>query len=116
MKPDTLVTKWTKDTFYIVEKLEMESDVYYELYSNPVLPVHDSVNVWVLKRLNLDFPDFDAPIVMNTVADVKKACIAMNDEYLKYKTENDLTGPWSINWSASISEPFKELVCLYILE
>lgn len=40
----------------------------------------------------------------------------MNDEYLKYKAENDLTGPWSINWSASISEPFKELVCLYILE
>ncbi|MCX7743110.1 MAG: hypothetical protein N2167_00950 [Flavobacteriales bacterium] len=72
---DTQTVDWNKDTFRITEQVDVEANVYYEMFSNPTFPVQDTVNLKVLYILNSAFSHIldSSHINIKTYEDLKEA-------------------------------------------
>ena len=113
---DSTNLNWRKDTFRITYSEETESNVYFELFQSPQLPVQDTINAKVTYALNQGFQGTGVSFPVYTARDVEKACKAFNKEYLKFKEDEFSIAGWEYQWFASISKPFEEIICLHIKE
>lgn len=107
---------WSKDTFRITETTDVEVNVYYELFSNPTLPVQDTINTKVLYFLNVAFEHIleSSHIKIKGYEDVKEACRRFKQAYFAYSKETNSEIPWNLELHIAISKPFNEVVTLEV--
>ncbi len=110
---------WKIDTFDIFDTIETTTKIHYELFSNPTLPVQETVNSEVLFILNNTLNgllDSSIRIPIANYEDVKEASNRFRQAYLSYSKDNNWEIPWELELHISILRPFNEIVTLYATE
>lgn len=109
---------WSKGAHGLTKTRSVEANIFYELFSNPTLPVQDTINTKVLYFLNAAFAHVlnSSYTTIKTYDDVKDACNRFEQAYNVYRKETNSEIPWNLELHIEISRPFNELVTLEVSE